>query len=55
MVDYEAKYEVDYLDWQVFGGIDAISDVLSPQYIYEFIVTSNESDFFSNLSVHQPY
>ena len=50
-MDYEAEYEVDYLDWQVFGGIEAVGDVLCPQQIHEFVVTGNESVLVGNLSV----
>ena len=52
MVDYETEYEVDYLDWQVFGGIEAVGEVRFPQHIHEFVVTSNESALVGNLSVH---
>ena len=55
MVDYKAKYEVDYLDWEVFGGIEAVGGVLFPQQTHEFVVTSNEGTLFGNLSVHRSH
>ena len=53
MVDYETEYEVDYLDWEVSGGIGGVGGVLFPQDVHEFVVTSDESALSGILSEYQ--
>jgi len=53
VVDYEAEYEVDYLDWEVFCGIKAVGGVLFPQRIHQFVVTSDKDAPFGILLVHE--
>ena len=48
MVDYEAKYEIDYPDRE--AGWCA---VLFPQHVQQFVVVSDEKTLFGVLSVHQ--
>ena len=53
MVDYEAEYEIDYLDWEVFDGVEERGGVLFPQHVQQFVVACDEKTLFGVLSVHQ--
>jgi hypothetical protein len=55
VVDCEAEYGFDNLDWQVFDGIEEVGGVLFPQHVHQVVVTGDESTLFGVLSVHQPH
>jgi len=55
VVDYEAEYEVDDLDWEIFCRIKAVGGVLLPQRIRQFVVTGNKGALFGIPSAHKSH
>ena len=57
MIDYEAEYAFDYLDWETLDqiGTPGGGPFPSPQHIYQVVVTSNESALLGILSTHQSH
>jgi hypothetical protein len=52
MVDYEAEYDIDYVDWEVFDRIESAGGVRFPQDVHQFVVASDKSTPFGILSAH---
>jgi len=51
VVDYEADYEVDYLDWEVFCGIKAVGGVLFPQRQINIVTDHKNLEYFSTTKI----